>query len=75
MFVTDPVLLRPDHAQEVVVDVSASGVCAVLSYDMGYWELLAVVLALQEWWHWLEGAAHPFIIWINHKNLSHCHTA
>lgn len=42
---------------------------------MGNPELLAVVLALQEWRHWLEGASHPFVIWTNHKNLSHLRTA
>lgn len=29
------------------------------SYDVGNWELLAVVLALQQWWHWLEGPLIP----------------
>lgn len=29
------------------------------NYDPGNLELLAVVLALQEWQHWLEGVAHP----------------
>ena len=28
-----------------------------------------VVLALQEWHHWLEGAEVPFIVWTDHKNL------
>lgn len=27
------------------------------NYDIGNRELLAVKLALEEWWHWLEGAA------------------
>lgn len=33
------------------------------NYDVGNRELLALVLALQEWRHWLEGAAEPFLIW------------
>ncbi len=45
------------------------------NYDVGNRELLAVVLALQEWRHWLEGAAQPFIIWTDHKNLSYLRTA
>ena len=45
------------------------------NYDMGNRELLAVVLALQEWRHWLEGAAQPFIVWTDHKNLAYLHTA
>ncbi len=45
------------------------------NYDVGNRELLAVVLALQQWRHWLEGAAHPFIIWTDLKNLVYLHTA
>lgn len=45
------------------------------NYDVGNHELLAVVLALQEWRHWLEGAQHPFVIWTDHKNLSYLRTA
>lgn len=33
--------------------------------------LLAMVLALQEWRHWLGGAAQSFVVWTDHKNLSH----
>ncbi len=29
------------------------------NYDIGNRELLAIKLALEEWWHWLEGAQHP----------------
>lgn len=32
------------------------------NYYIRDWELLAVKLALEEWWHWLEGAEHPFIV-------------
>lgn len=32
------------------------------NYDVGNCELPAVVLVLQEWQHWLEGAIHPFVI-------------
>ncbi|KAK7878028.1 hypothetical protein WMY93_031309 [Mugilogobius chulae] len=45
------------------------------NYDIGNRELLAVVLALQEWRHWLEGAEHPFIVWTDHKNLSYLRSA
>lgn len=38
--------------------------------DVGYWELLAVKLALEEWRHWLEGVEQPFVVWTDHKNLS-----
>lgn len=29
--------------------------------------VLALVLAFQEWRHWLEGAAEPFLVWTDHK--------
>lgn len=45
------------------------------NYDVGNRELLAVKLALEEWRHWPEGAAHPFIIYTDHKNLEYLRTA
>lgn len=38
---------------------------------MGNRELLAVKQALEEWRHWLEGAAQPFLVWTDHKNLEY----
>ena len=32
------------------------------NYNIGDLGLLAVKLALEEWHHWLEGAAHPYHI-------------
>ncbi|TWW75345.1 Retrovirus-related Pol polyprotein from transposon opus [Takifugu flavidus] len=43
---------------------------AKVNYNVGNKELLAVVLALQKWRHWLEGLAQPFLIWMD-KNLSY----
>lgn len=37
--------------------------------DVGNRKLLVVILSLQEWRCWLEGVAHPFLAWTNHKNL------
>jgi len=34
-------------------------------------EILAIIHALEEWRHFLEGATHPVEIWINHKNLKY----
>ncbi|KAI3362832.1 hypothetical protein L3Q82_001874 [Scortum barcoo] len=39
------------------------------------YQLLAVVLALQEWRHWLEGAEQPFLVWTDHKNLAYLRSA
>ena len=41
------------------------------NYDVGNRELLAIKLALEEWRHWLEGAANPFLIYTDHKNLEY----
>ncbi len=45
------------------------------NYDVGYRELLAMKLALEEWRHWLEGATHPFIVLTDHKNLEYLRSA
>ena len=45
------------------------------NYDVGNRELLAVVLALEEWRHMLEGAEQPFVVWTDHKNLSYLRSA
>ena len=38
---------------------------------MGNRKLLAVILALQEWPHWLEGNQTPYIVWMDHKHLAY----
>ncbi|KAL0148462.1 hypothetical protein M9458_056272, partial [Cirrhinus mrigala] len=45
------------------------------NYDVGNRELLAIKLALEEWRHWLEGAAHQFTIITDHKNLQYLREA
>lgn len=45
------------------------------NYDVGNREHLAIKLALEEWRHWLEGAVHPFVIFMDHKNLEYLRTA
>ncbi|KAL0168185.1 hypothetical protein M9458_036407, partial [Cirrhinus mrigala] len=45
------------------------------NYDIGNRELLAIKLALEEWHHWLEGAAYPFTIITDHKNLQYIREA
>ncbi|KAL0154168.1 hypothetical protein M9458_050526, partial [Cirrhinus mrigala] len=45
------------------------------NYDVGNRELLAIKLALEEWRHWLEGAAHEFTIITDHKNLQYLREA
>lgn len=36
---------------------------------------MAVKLALEEWCYWLEGAAHPFTTFTDHKNFKCLKTA
>lgn len=42
---------------------------------MGNRELLAVKLALEEWWHWLEGSQLHFVVLTDHKNLEYIRTS
>ena len=41
------------------------------NYEIHDKEMLAVVRALEEWQHFLEGAHHKFEIWTDHKNLEY----
>ena len=41
------------------------------NYDIYDWELLAVILALDEWCQYLQGTNHPVTIITDHKNLSY----
>ena len=44
---------------------------AQCNYDIYDHELLAVILALEEWRQYLQGTAHPITIITDHKNLSY----
>ena len=41
------------------------------NYDIYDWELLAIILALEEWHQYLQGTAHSNTIITDHKNLSY----
>ncbi|CAJ0922029.1 unnamed protein product, partial [Ranitomeya imitator] len=45
------------------------------NYSIGDKELLAIRLALEEWWYLLEGALHRFIIYTDQKNLAYIRSA
>ncbi|KAI2653179.1 Transposon Tf2-6 polyprotein [Labeo rohita] len=68
-FTSAPILVTPDPSRQFVVEVDQR------NYDIGDRELLAVRLALGEWRHWLEGAAFPFLVWTDHKNLEYIQSA
>ena len=44
---------------------------AQCNYDIYDHELLAVILALEEWCQYLQGTTHPVTIITDHKNLSY----
>src|SRR5271156_6318183 len=44
-------------------------------YEIHDKEMLAVVCALEEWRHFLEGVEHQFEVWTDHKNLEYFMTA
>ena len=41
------------------------------NYEIHNKEILAIICALEEWRHFLEGATHLVEIWTNHKNLEY----
>ena len=41
------------------------------NYEIHDKEMLAIIQALQEWRHFIEGAEHQFEIWTDHKNLEY----
>ena len=45
------------------------------NYEIHDKELLAIIRALEEWRHFLEGAEHPVEIWTDHKNLEYFRSA
>jgi len=45
------------------------------NYEIHDKEILAIIHALEEWRHFLEGARHPVEIWMDHKNLEYFMTA
>jgi len=45
------------------------------NYEIHDKEMLAIIHALEEWRHFLEGACHLVEIWTDHKNLEYFMTA
>ena len=41
------------------------------NYEIHDKEMLAIIRALQEWWHFIKGAEHQCEIWTDHKNLEY----
>ena len=45
------------------------------NYEIHDKEMLAIVRALEEWRHFVEGVEHQVKIWTDHKNLEYFMTA
>ena len=58
-----------DRIWHPVAFMSKSFIEAERNYDIYDRELLAIIRALEEWWHYLEGSPHPVEILSDHKNL------
>jgi len=77
-FATGAVLsqqLTTDGKWHPVVFYSKSLSSVERNYEIHDKEMLAIICALEEWRHFLEGATHPVEIWTDHKNLEYFMTA
>ena len=45
------------------------------NYEIHNKKMLAIIQALEEWRHFLEGTPCQFEIWTDHKNLEYFHTS
>jgi len=77
-FATGAVLshqLTTDRKWHPVVFYSKSLSSVERNYEIYDKEILAIIRALEEWRHFLEGVTHPVEIWTDHKNLEYFMTA
>ena len=77
-FATGAVLSQhsPEYGKWHLVAFLSKSLSAVeRNYEVHDKEMLAIVRALEEWRHFLEGAEHSFEIWTNHKNLEYFRTS
>src|SRR5262249_51625542 len=68
-------LSKEDHAWHPIAFLSKSLSAVERNYEIHDTEMLAIIRALKEWRHYLEGAKHNFEIWTDHKNLEYFRTA
>jgi len=60
-----------DRKWHPVVFYSKSLSSVERNYEIHNKKMLAIICALEEWRHFLEGATHPVEIWTDHKNLEY----
>src|SRR6202040_449426 len=73
-FATDAILSQQsleDDKWHPIAYYSKSLSAVERNYEIHDKEMLAVIRALEEWHHFLEGARHKFEIWTDHKNLEY----
>ena len=73
-FATGAVLSQPnsdDNKWHPVAFLSKFLSLVERNYEIHDKEMLAIVRALEEWRHFVEGAEHQVEIWTNHKNLEY----
>jgi len=68
-------LSRADDKWHPVAFLSKSLNEVERNYEIHDTEMLAIIRALEEWRHYLEGARHPVEIWTDHKNLEYFRSA
>ena len=66
---------KEDEKWHPVAFLSKSLSAVERNYEIHDKEMLAIVRAMEEWRHFLEGAEHPFEVWTDHKNLEYFRTA
>jgi len=67
--------MRNDDKWHPVAYISKSLSPAERNYDIYDKEMLAVICALEQWHHYLEGTKYPVQILTDHKNLEYFMTA
>ena len=60
-----------DEKWHLVAFLSKSLSVVKWNYDVHNKEMLAIIRALEEWQHFLEGTTHPVEIWTDHRNLQY----
>ena len=66
---------KEDGAWHPIAYYSKSLNAVERNYEIHDKEMLAIIRALEEWRHFLEGARHQFEVWTDHKNLEYFTTA
>jgi len=63
--------MRDDRRWHPVAFISKSLSPAEQNYDIYDKEMLAIIQALEQWQHYLEGTEHPVQVLTDHKNLEY----